>query len=92
MGAFNGLGPRQGHWFPPEEILRQEENNKTPEDEGYYVSYNYFFPHGIGSSRGHWGTTGDWFDTLEEAEAAVARLEAKGRKPVRWYEHNEDKK
>ena len=88
MGAFAGLGPYNGHWFSKVEC---EKESEAVGSEGFYITSDYFYPHGFATTKGRWGVRGQWFDTLEESEAVFAMLERMKRRPVRWYKLPEGK-
>ena len=85
MGAFDGLGPYNGHWHTRETPRAAEPQPTKP--KGFYVSYQHFFPVSSrpGETKGRWGTTGKWFDKKAKAEAFFEAKLAKGRDPARWY-------
>lgn len=93
MGAFDGLGPYNGHWFPADRLQVEKEPNdkEEKEDPGYYIMWDHFFRNGMDSATGKWGQTGKWFDNFQKAEEEFSKLEQEGKKPVRWYKIEKEK-
>jgi len=72
MGAFDCELAALGYRTKP----NSRKEYQPPAPDGFYVSWD--------GSNG--GATGQWFDTKDEAEAAVRQKFSEGKHPVPWFE------